>query len=163
IIRPFSSLPESSSNRVPIETFVARFPVGADGPPLYRRSGVFLTTDRRMDEVATAVTIREFAPGDGDRWDSFVEAAPGATFFHLSGWREVIERAFRHRTFYLIAERHGAITGVLPLTLVRTKLFGATLISNAFCVEGGPVAADPATLKALERSAVSLTRELRVP
>ena len=44
-----------------------------------------------MDEVAGALTIREFAPGDERRWDLFVEAAPGATFFHLSGWKEVIE------------------------------------------------------------------------
>ena len=116
-----------------------------------------------MDEVAGALTIREFAPGDQHAWDTFVEAAPGATFFHLSGWKEVIERAFRHRTFYLLAERQGAITGVLPLTLVRTKLFGASLISNAFCVEGGPVAADRATLKALEDSAVSLMQEFRTP
>src|SRR5205085_9693660 len=66
-------------------------------------------------------------------------------------------------TFYLIAERRSAVTGVLPLTLVRTKLFGASLISNAFCVEGGPVAADDASLKALEDSAISLMQELRVP
>ena len=115
-----------------------------------------------MDEVAN-VTIREFAPGDEHRWDSFVEAAPDATFFHLAGWKEVIERAFNHRTFYLIAERRGVVTGVLPLTLVQTKLFGASLISNAFCVEGGPVAADEPSLKALEDSAISLMRELRVP
>src|SRR5258708_35156121 len=84
------------------------------------------TINRRMDDVAGAVTIRDFAPGDEQRWDSFVEAAPDATFFHLSGWKEVIEQAFKHRTFYLIAERRSAITGVLPLTLVRTKLFGAS-------------------------------------
>src|SRR3979411_2531291 len=108
------------------------------------------TINRRMDEAVGAVTIRALAPGDEQRWDSFVEAAPEATFFHLSGWKEVIERAFNHRTFYLIAERQSAVTGVLPLTLVRTKLFGASLISNAFCVEGGPVAADQPSLRALE-------------
>ena len=116
-----------------------------------------------MNDALSSVTLRRFAPGDEERWDSFVEATPAATFFHLSGWREVIERAFRHRTFYLLAERHGVVTGVLPLTLVRTKLFGASLISNAFCVEGGPIAADHQSLKSLEEGAISLMQELRVP
>src|SRR5262249_41966970 len=90
-------------------------------------------------------------------------AASGATFFHLAGWKEVIERAFNHRTYYLMAERQDAVTGILPLTLVKTRLFGASLISNAFCVQGGPVAADAASLRALEDAAIRLMEELGVP
>ena len=62
-----------------------------------------------------------------------------------------------------MAERDGAVTGVLPLTLVKTRLFGASLISNAFCVQGGPIAADAASLRALDAAAVRLMEELRVP
>src|SRR5205823_6380934 len=68
-----------------------------------------------------------------------------------------------HRTYYLIAERDQIVTGVLPLTLVKTRLFGASLISNAFCVQGGPIAADAASLRALEDASVRLMEELRVP
>ena len=113
--------------------------------------------------AAATVTTRHFQPGDEQRWDAFVSARPDATFFHLAGWRRVIESAFRHPTYYLIAERDGAVTGVLPLTLVKTWLFGASLISNAFCVQGGPVTADAASLKALDTAAVRLMEELRVP
>jgi FemAB-related protein (PEP-CTERM system-associated) len=113
--------------------------------------------------AAAAVTVRTLAPGDESRWDSFVLAHPEATFFHLAAWRRVIETAFRHRTHYLMAERNGAVTGVLPLTLVKTRMFGARLISNAFCVEGGPIAADRASLATLDAAAVRLMRELRVP
>lgn len=113
--------------------------------------------------AAATVTIRNLPSGDEQRWDAFVAAHPDATFFHLAGWRRVIERAFRHRTYYLIAERDGAVTGVLPLTLVKTRLFGASLISNAFCVQGGPIAADAVSLKALDTAAVRLMEELRVP
>ena len=112
---------------------------------------------------AAPVAIRTLAPGDEGRWDAFVAACPEATFFHLAGWRRVIETAFRHRTFYLMAERDGAVTGVLPLTLVKTRLFGARLISNAFCVRGGPIAADAASLEALDAAAVRLMEELRAP
>ena len=75
-------------------------------------------------------------------WDAFVAAHPDATFFHRAGWRRVIEQAFGHRTHYLMTERDGVITGVLPLAHVRSLLFGSTLISVPFCVYGGPLAAD---------------------
>jgi FemAB-related protein (PEP-CTERM system-associated) len=112
---------------------------------------------------AASLTIRTLG-GDGDerRWDDFVGAHPDGTFFHLAGWRRVIETAFRHRTHYLMAERDGAVTGVLPLTLVKTPLFGASLIANAFCVQGGPIAADRTSLQALDRAAIRLMDEHRV-
>jgi FemAB-related protein (PEP-CTERM system-associated) len=116
-----------------------------------------------MAEAATVVTVGVLQPGNEPRWDAFVEATPAGTFFHLSGWKRVIESAFKHRTYYLMAERDAAVTGVLPLTLVKTRLFGASLISNAFCVQGGPIAADAASLQALEDAALRLMEELRVP
>lgn len=116
-----------------------------------------------MVESSLPITVRGLEANNNARWDAFVEAAPGGTFFHLAGWKRVIETAFKHRTYYLMAERDHAITGVLPLTLVKTRLFGASLISNAFCVQGGPIAADTASLRALEDAAVRLMEELRVP
>jgi len=58
-----------------------------------------------MDGSQVAVSVRPFRPGDEHRWDQFVCAHLSGTFFHLSGWKRVIERAFGHRTYYLIAER----------------------------------------------------------
>jgi FemAB-related protein (PEP-CTERM system-associated) len=127
----------------------------ADAPPA-------LATEPSVHSAA-AVTIGNLVPGNESRWDAFVAARPDSTFFHLAGWRHVIETAFRHRTYYLTAERGGAITGVLPLTLVKTRLFGASLISNAFCVQGGPIAADATSLRALDAAAVRLMEELRAP
>ena len=103
-----------------------------------------------MDGSPVAVAVRPFRPEDAGRWDDFVRARADGTFFHLSAWRRVIERAFGHRTHYLLAERAGIVTGVLPLTHVRSALFGSSLISNAFAVYGGPIAADGESLRALE-------------
>ncbi|HEU0156663.1 MAG TPA: peptidoglycan bridge formation protein FemAB, partial [Stellaceae bacterium] len=109
-----------------------------------------------MDGSPIAVAVRRFQPGDETRWDQFVGACGGGTFFHLAGWKRVVERAFKHRTHYLLAERGGAVTGVLPLTHVKSALFGSALISNAFAVYGGPIAADAESLAALEQEAVRL-------
>ena len=115
-----------------------------------------------MDRLSQ-VRVRPFQPTDCDRWDAFVRACTGGTFFHLSPWRRVIERAFGHRTHYLIAERDGEVTGVLPLTHVKSVLFGSSLIANAFAVQGGPIAGDAESLRLLESEAKNLMDTLGVP
>ena len=70
---------------------------------------------------------------------------------------------FGHRTYYLIAERGGAMTGVLPLTHVKSLLFGSSLISNAFGVQGGPIAEDSDSLQSLEAEAVRLMDAISAP
>ena len=116
-----------------------------------------------MDGSEASLEVRAFQPGDERSWDDFVLAHPGGTFFHLSGWKRVIERAFRHRTHYLLAERGGIVTGILPLTHVKSLLFGSSLISNAFAVHGGPIAVDAESLSALENEAARLMGTLDVP
>ncbi len=116
-----------------------------------------------MDGSPVAVAVREFQAGDAGVWDEFVLSCAGGTFFHLAGWKRVIERAFGHRTHYLLAERAGVVTGVLPLTHVKSALFGASLISNALGVYGGPIAADAESLDALERAAARLMDTIGVP
>ena len=109
------------------------------------------------------VRVRSFAGGDAARWDAFVEGRQDATFFHKSGWREILEETFRHRTHYLLAERGPAIVGILPLAEVRSRLFGDSLVSLPFCVYGGPIASDRAASDALVDAAGELARTLRVP
>ena len=109
------------------------------------------------------VRVRPFQSGDSERWDIFVRGCAEGTFFHLSPWRRVIERAFGHRTYYLVAERAGEVTGVLPLTHVKSALFGSSLIANAFAVQGGPIAADTESLHLLETEAERLMDTLGVP
>jgi FemAB-related protein (PEP-CTERM system-associated) len=116
-----------------------------------------------LDGLQATVAVRPFQAGDERRWDDFVLAHPAGTFFHLCGWRRVIERAFHHRTHYRLAERGGTVTGVLPLTHVKSLLFGSSLISNAFAVRGGTIAADGESLRALEHEAVQLMGTLGVP
>ena len=89
-------------------------------------------------------------------WDAFVEAMPAGSFFHRAAWARVITRAFGHRAHYMLAERNGAIVGILPLAQVKTRLFGNTLISVPFCVCGGVLAADPEARAALEAHACEL-------
>jgi FemAB-related protein (PEP-CTERM system-associated) len=106
------------------------------------------------------VSVRALEAGDEARWDDFVLKCPDASFFHLSGWRRVIERAFGHGTHYLLAERGSAVTGVFPLTHIKSALFGNSVISNAFCVYGGPAASDEDSRAALEQEGIAVAKRV---
>ena len=96
------------------------------------------------------------------RWDAFVDACPEASFFHKAGWQRIVSEVFRHRTYFLYAERAGLIEGVLPLAQVKSLLFGNSLTSLPFAVYGGVAAASAAAVEALEREAQALARQLGV-
>lgn len=106
--------------------------------------------------------VHRLADEQAAHWDEFVLEHPDATFFHLVGWRTVLERALGHATHYLYAEQDGVITGVLPLVHVKSFLFGSSLSSLAFCSYGGALASDEESVTALEKAAVALGHELGV-
>lgn len=108
-----------------------------------------------------ALTIRLLDAESRGRWDAFVTACPDASFFHLSAWQGVIETVFKHKTWFLYAERAGAIVAVLPLAEVRSLLFGHALASLPFCVYGG-VAGSPDAFPALEAEAEAIAKRLGV-
>jgi FemAB-related protein (PEP-CTERM system-associated) len=122
-----------------------------------------LTATELLPVSATGdLRVRAAGAADLPRWDAFVERCPEATFFHKAGWKEVIESVFRHRTFFLLAERDAAIVGVLPLAQVKSRLFGHSLVSLPFCVYGGVAATDPAAAPALHAAARELAEKLGV-
>ena len=108
-------------------------------------------------------TIQRLASTDAAtaaRWDAFVAACPEATFFHRAAWQQVIHQVFGHATYYLYAERDGAIVGVLPLAQVKSLLFGHALVSLPFAVYAGVAAADEAAAAALEADAERIAQGL---
>lgn len=113
-------------------------------------------------ESTSAVSVHSLQAVDTARWDEFVQTCPEATFFHRAGWKEVIERAFGHRTHFLFAESNGVIEGVLPLAEVKSLLFGHSLSSLPFCVYGGAASTTERARKALDAAAVALAESLGV-
>jgi len=107
-----------------------------------------------------ALVIRELCSKEETAWNNFVGAMTAGTFFHLAGWRHIIERSFGHRTCYAFAEQDGVIAGILPLVHIRSLAFGSRLISVPFCVYGGPLAADPQTARALSEYSIELMKRV---
>jgi FemAB-related protein (PEP-CTERM system-associated) len=108
----------------------------------------------------TQLRVRYYERDDAVRWEAFVAACPGATFFHRIGWRELLERCFGHRTHYLLAERGGELAGILPLAEVKSLLFGHALVSLPFCAVAGVAASDPLAPGVLHEAAGALAAKL---
>ncbi|MEQ1661831.1 MAG: FemAB family XrtA/PEP-CTERM system-associated protein [Thiobacillus sp.] len=107
-------------------------------------------------------TVHTCTEADHARWDAYVMAHPAASFYHRVGWKRVIEAAFGHRTYFLLAERAGEVVGILPLAEINSFLFGHTLGSLPFCVVGGIVADDADAMGVLDAAAQALATQLKV-
>ena len=98
----------------------------------------------RAVDFADAVLLR--------RIDGFV-AETGASLFHRPAWLAGVAAGTGQRAAGFVAERMGVVTGWLPLTEVRSALFGKALVSSGFGVGGGIVAQGEGTAQALAEAA----------
>jgi len=94
-------------------------------------------------------------PGDAARIADFVYATNGSPF-HLPRWLIAVERGTGQKATGLIAEKGGAITGWLPLTVAHSVIFPRALVSSGFAVEGGALALSGTTAHRLCRVATEL-------
>lgn len=94
---------------------------------------------------------------------AYVRAHPDGTPFHLPAWLDAVARGTGNRAHMLVAERAGRIAGVLPLTFMRSLLFGKALVSSGFAVDGGPLGDDGAVVAALLEAGWALAGRLGAP
>ena len=96
---------------------------------------------------------------DSDKhlWDSYVLNHPESAFYHLIGWKDVIEHTFGHKTFYLIAQSdQRTVIGILPLVLMKSSIFGNFMVSLPFFNYGGVLADNKDIEKALVTKAITI-------
>jgi serine/alanine adding enzyme len=96
---------------------------------------------------------------DTKSWDDYVANSPQATAYHLTAWKSVIERTFRHRTFYFMATERGEVIGILPLVFTRSRFFGRYLVSLPCFNYGGICANNPAVQRHLLEKAIEVGRQ----
>jgi len=127
-----------------------------------------------------SIKIKTIEPTDASAWDGYVHINPRSTLYHLSGWKNIIEKTYGHKTYYLMANKHNSkletrnskqknsyeldsnrVVGILPLVHLKHFLFGNSLISIPFFDLGGILADDNETEKALLSEAIKLAQELK--
>ena len=107
------------------------------------------------------VEVCRFEHGDEKAWDEYVYSHPEAGHCHLNGWRRVVEKSYGHRPLYLWAHKNGNIKGILPLILIRSRLFGRSLASLPFLDDGGICADNDQVRDELFKKALQLFKDCR--
>ena len=108
-------------------------------------------------------------------WNDYVVKHPYSTFYHRIEWKNIIEKSFGHKTFYLMAvncskiEAHNSLSssigrqsspmdyaldsnrvvGILPLVHLKSHLFGSIFCSMPFLNFGGICSDDKTAENAL--------------
>ena len=113
---------------------------------------------------------------DDEKWDKYVYAHPRSTLYHLSGWKNVIQNAYGHNTYYLMAinksgprtvasnpvnPTNSYIVGILPLVHLKNIFFGNSLISIPFFDVCGLLTDDEETEKVLVNEAIKIGIRLK--
>ena len=114
------------------------------------------------DFAESSISISELTTSEFSNWDAYINQHLDATFFHKAGWKQVLEKAFGHTCYFLVATQSEKICGVLPLGRVKSALFGDALISTPFCVYGGVLADNEEVAELLEEHACLLADSLQV-
>jgi FemAB-related protein (PEP-CTERM system-associated) len=92
--------------------------------------------------------------------DFFVAMHKQAQLFHRPQWSRAVEKGCGARSHYLVAEGEaGSLRGLLPLSEVRSPLFGNSMVSAGFGVGGGILAEDEEAAQALADAAWALAEE----
>lgn len=112
-----------------------------------------MTEIKEQSELLSApvslVEVKPLDTGAEKRWDSFVLEHSRASFFHLTGWKRVIEKTLGHKPRYYYCERDGKITGIAPIFECSNWLIGRCFISLPLAAYGGIVAEDSESEQAL--------------
>ena len=120
-------------------------------------------------DMSSSLALFDVKPADlGDATlcaaiDAFVMADVASTPFHLTAWSRAVERGCGQKAHYLVArDGAGEIAGVLPLTIVKSKLFGNALASVGFAVDGGVLATSATAGTSLISAAEKVAKQLGI-
>lgn len=102
-------------------------------------------------------------PIQDPRWDRFVENHPFGWIYHLSGWKQVLEKSFKHMKGYYFALVDGdnRIKAGLPIYEVKSWLTGNRLVSIPFATVCDPLISTNEDMKELFESVLNLSQELK--
>jgi len=97
-----------------------------------------------------------------NEWKGFLERSEGATLYHTPEWKEVLEKSFGYKPYYLFAKNESdEVVAMLPLFYIKSRLTGNRLCSLPFSHVCGPIG-DKDALNALIDEGTNLYKDLNV-
>lgn len=107
--------------------------------------------------------IRLANESDEQAWSDYLTKAQSTHHAFCWEWKRIIEKAFKHKAYYLIAEesvaKESGICGIMPIFLVNGSLFGSALISMPYLNAGGCIADNDEIANSLIEEAKKIAKE----
>ena len=102
-------------------------------------------------------------PNQDPRWDRFVGNHPFGWICHLSGWKQVLEKSFKHMKgyYFVLVDGDNRIKAGLPIYEVKSWLTGNRLISIPFATLCDPLISTNEDMKELLQTAIKLSEKTK--
>ena len=98
---------------------------------------------------------------DKTDWDNFLLSLNFSSHFFDWEWREILSKSFGHKPYYLIAkDQNGNTKAICPLFLVKSLLFGSSLISVPYINGGGILSIDDQASQEIKTHIKNLQQDL---
>jgi serine/alanine adding enzyme len=132
------------------------------------------------------IVVKTIEPEDIPLWDQYVMNHPGSTLYHMSGWKNVIEKTYGQKTFYMMAvneavaedqtltqpikfnnskkaiqSTNNRVLGILPLVHQKHAFGWNGLVSMPYFDLGGILADDQEIEKRLFFKTIELGKKLK--
>jgi FemAB-related protein (PEP-CTERM system-associated) len=111
---------------------------------------------------SSKITVVLYDTSREQDWTAYVDNSSHTVFAHQLAWKSVVEETFGHQAFYLMAYRRKTVVGILPLFLIKSRLFGRFLVTSPYLTFGGVAAEDEYAAIALISSATQIARDHKV-
>lgn len=108
------------------------------------------------------VEIKPATQTDKPKWDAYVLNHPEASPYHLFAWKNAVEKAYRHKAYYFMAERDDQILGIMPTFHFSLYHMINELVALPFCDVGNCICDNPKIQAKLLSELLSLGNRLKV-
>lgn len=111
-----------------------------------------------MNDIITTID-----PIKDKRWDKFVEDHPFGWLYHLSGWKQIIEKSFSHiigHYLVLIDKNNDFIKAGLPIYEVKSWITGNRLVSIPFATFCDPLISNRDEMRNIFEAVLNLSKEI---
>jgi FemAB-related protein (PEP-CTERM system-associated) len=92
-------------------------------------------------------------------WKAYLNEKESSTFAHQIEWKSVLEKSFKQKSVYLLANEEDKMLGILPLVYYSSFLFGKFLISLPWLDYGGVCSDSVEIQEKLIDKAIEFARE----
>lgn len=98
-------------------------------------------------------------PVEYSQWDNLVLQAKEYSFFHSSGWAEVLRRSYDYRPLYFTSTEEGKLLALIPIMEVKSLLTGKRGVSLSFADYCEPIGTNAEAFTALFNHVIDFGRK----